>query len=130
MRATALIIVLVLLSGCQGMLRAKGQPYRGYTCRESLVYYYSHCSTAPITQEMLESRVSTCEKNLSDGICDKELADLLWHMGRATPTTYTSPSGLLSSSTYNGCDCLAPAGDLKQCQMEHGIFPAENPLLN
>jgi len=81
-----IIVSLVLISfimGCSPeILRSSGKPYSGYSCRESLMHYFSYCSKEKLTKEDFEARVVFCEKELSTKICDKEQAALLWCMGR------------------------------------------------
>ena len=128
------IIVTLLLFGCligcsSEILRSKGEPYSGYSCRESIMHYYSYCSVEKLTKEDFEAKVQFCEKELTTKVCDKEQATLLWCMGRVVPGTYTSGGGMYykgfyggTSSTMEGCDCSLYTGDLKKCRMKKGIF--------
>lgn len=123
-----------LLIGCSSALRFKGEPYSGYSCRESLMHFYSHCSDEKLTKETFEAKVQFCEKELTTKVCDKEQADLLWCMGRVLRGTYSSGGGVGvavghgvaisngQSSTMDGCDCSTYTGELKKCRMKKGIF--------
>jgi hypothetical protein len=127
-----MIIVLLLISlltGCASVRRSEGEPYRGYSCRESLMHFYSQCSTEKLTKEEFTAKVQLCEKELSTKVCDKEQADLLWCEGRVAPGSYTSGGGYYgrgfysgNSSTVDGCDCSTYIGELKKCRMKKGIF--------
>jgi hypothetical protein len=118
----SLLLVSLLLAGCS--IRFKGQPYSGYSCRESLMHYYSHCSDEKITKEFLEEKVQLCEKELATEICDKEQARLLWCMGRAARGTYSMTPGMYGGggSISDGCDCSESTAEIKKCRMKLGIF--------
>ena len=129
------LLLFSLLIGCSPeILRPAGKPYSGYSCRESLMHFYSYCSNEKLSKEEFEAKVQFCEKELATKICDKEQAALLWCMGRVAPGTYTSGGGVGvpvgrgvvisggQSSTMEGCDCSIHTGALKKCRMEKGIF--------
>lgn len=124
------LLLIGLLTGCSPeILRSKGEPYSGYSCRQSIMHYYSYCSAEKLTKEDFESKVQFCEKELATKVCDKEQAALLWCMGRVAPGTYTTGGGMYyrgfyggNSSTMEGCDCSTFTGALKKCRMEKGIF--------
>jgi hypothetical protein len=124
------IFIVCLFIGCSSeIMRSKGEPYSGYSCRESIMHYYSYCSTEKLTKEDFEAKVKFCEKELATKVCDKEQAALLWCMGRVAPGTYTSGGGMYykgfyggMSSTMEGCDCSIYTGDIKKCRMKKGIF--------
>jgi len=126
-------LLVSLLIGCSPeILRSKGQPYSGYSCKESIMHYYSYCSAEKLTKESFEAKVEFCEKELATQICDKEQAVLLWCMGRVAPGTYTTGGGMFykgfyggMTSTTEGCDCSVFVGDLKKCRMKKGIFDKE-----
>lgn len=127
--ATVTLMLNCLLAGCSSLFRSKGEPYSGYSCRESLMHFYSQCSTEKLTKEDFEAKVQLCEKELTTNICDKEQADLLWCMGRVAPGMYSSGGGMYyrglysgHSSTSDGCDCSTFQGEIKKCQMQKGIF--------
>src|SRR4030042_6043044 len=85
------LLLFSLLIGCSPeILRPAGKPYSGYSCRESLMHFYSYCSNEKLSKEEFEAKVQFCEKELATKICDKEQAALLWCMGRVAPGTYTS----------------------------------------
>ena len=132
-----LLLVLLLVgcfTGCSEALRTPGEPFEGYSCRESLIHYYSNCSSEQLSEEKLNSMVQSCEEKLATKICDKEQAALLWCMGRVAPGTYTRGGGVGipigrgafissgQSNTTDGCDCSTFEGDLKECRMKNGIF--------
>lgn len=132
---TVFFLLVSLLIGCTSeLVRPEGEPYIGYSCHESLMHFYSYCSTEEMTKEEFESKVQTCEKELGTKVCDKEQAGLLWCMGRVAPGTYSKGGGLgvavgrgvvLSSgqsSTLDGCDCSEWKGAIRKCRMEKGIF--------
>jgi hypothetical protein len=124
------LLLVSLFTGCSPeILRSKGEPYSGYSCRESIMHYYSYCSTEKLTKADFDAKVQFCEKELATKVCDKEHAALLWCMGRVAPGTYTSGGGMYykgfyggMSSTMEGCDCSTFTGDLKKCRMKKGIF--------
>lgn len=129
------LLLVCLVIGCsREILRSKGEPYSGYSCRESIMHYYSYCSVEKLTKEDFEAKVKICEKELATKVCDKEQASFLWCMGRVAPGTYTSGGGVGvpvgrgvvisggQSSTMEGCDCSIFIGDLKKCRMKKGIF--------
>jgi hypothetical protein len=126
----AVLLLVSLLTGCSSeIMRSKGEPYSGYSCRESIMHYYSFCSSEKFTKEDFEAKVQFCEKELATKVCDKEQAVLLWCMGRVAPGTYTSGGGMYyrgfyggTSSTMEGCDCSIYTGELKKCRMKKGIF--------
>ena len=130
-----ILLLVALLTGCSPeILRSKGEPYSGYSCRQSIMHYESYCSSDKLTKEDFEVKVQFCEKELTTKVCDKEQAALLWCMGRVVPGTYTSGGGVGvpvgrgvvissgQSSTMEGCDCAIYTGALKKCRMEKGIF--------
>ena len=128
-RILALLLVSSLTGCSPEILRSKGEPYSGYSCRESLMHFYSQCSAEKLTKEEFETKVEFCEKELATKVCDKEQAALLWCMGRVVPGTYSSGGGMYyrgfyggNSSTMDGCDCSIYTGDLKKCRMKQGIF--------
>lgn len=129
------LLMISLLIGCSPeILRQEGDPYPGYTCRESFLHFYSQCSNDKFTKEEFEAKVQNCEKELATKICGKEQAGLLWCMGRVAPGTYTRGGGIGfpvgggvvissgQSNTMDGCDCSEWIGDLRKCRMEKGIF--------
>ena len=123
------MLVISLLSGCSNAFRSKGKPYSGYSCQESLVHYYGNCYKEKISKDEFNAKVKVCEQKLSNDICEKEQADLLWCMGRVEPGTF-SQVGMACSGWYcvgggsaaDGCDCSGYTGALKECQMKHGVF--------
>ena len=115
------------------MFRPAGEAFPGYSCRESLIHFYSNCSSEQLTKEKLDVLVTSCEESLAAKVCDKELANLLYCMGRVVPGTYSKdsriafPVGRLvivtgQSGMKDGCDCMTFLADLKECQMRNGIF--------
>ncbi len=64
-----LLTVSLFFAGCSAH-RAKGEPYKGYSCRESLIHYFSECSDEKLTKEKFEEELKNCENKLSSGICD------------------------------------------------------------
>jgi hypothetical protein len=124
------LLLISLLIGCSPeILRPAGQPYSGYSYRESFLHFYSQCSNESFTKEEFQAKVQACEKELSTKICDKEQAGLLWCMGRVAPGTYSRGGGYYgrgfysgNSSTSDGCDCSTFIGNLRKCRMEKGIF--------
>ena len=127
------LIVIAFMMGCSPeILRPAGKPYSGYSCRQSLMHFYSYCSKEKLTKEDFESRVEYCEKQLATKICDREQASLLWCMGRVAPGTYSSGGGYVygakhgfytgNSTTIDGCDCGTFEGALKKCRLEKGMF--------
>jgi hypothetical protein len=124
------LLLVAFLTGCSSeIIRPKGESYSGYSCRESLMHFYSQCSGDKLTKEDFEAKVLFCEKELATKVCDKEQAALLWCMGRVAPGTYSSGGGMYGrgfygghSSTMDGCDCSTFTGDLKKCRMQQGIF--------
>ena len=124
------ILLFSLLTGCSSeILRSKGEPYSGYSCRESIMHYYSYCSVEKLTKEDFEAKVQFCEKELATKVCDKEQAALLWCMGRVAPGMYTSGGGMYykgfyggTSSTMEGCDCSSFTGDLEKMPHEERYF--------
>ena len=128
------LFLVCLLSGCsREILRSKGEPYSGYSCQESLMHFYSHCSDEKLTKEDFEAKVKVCEKELATKVCDKEQALLLCCMGRVLRGTYSSGGGVGvvsggvaisggQSGTIDGCDCSAYTGEIKKCRMKQGIF--------
>jgi hypothetical protein len=125
----AALLSIYLLVGCSSLFRSKGEPYSGYSCRESLMHFYSQCSTEKLTKDDFEAKVQLCEKELATNVCDKEQADLLWCMGRVAPGMYSSGGGMYyrglyggHSSMTDGCDCFTFQGEIKKCQMQKGIF--------
>jgi hypothetical protein len=123
------LLLISLLAGCASARRSEGEPYSGYSCRESLMHFYSQCSSEKLTKEEFTAKVQFCEKELATKICDKEQADLLWCQGRVAPGAYTSGGGYYgrglyggNSSTVDGCDCSIYVGELKKCRMKKGIF--------
>ncbi len=127
-------MLIILTIGCSAALRGQGETYSGYSCRESLMHFYSRCSNVKITKEEFEQKVQFCEKELATLICDREQADLLWCMGRVEPGAYTRGGGMGvlvgrgvvissgQSSTEDGCSCASFEGSLRKCRMEKGIF--------
>jgi hypothetical protein len=127
-----LLLVSLLFISCAH--RWNGETYPGYSCRESLMHFYSQCYDGKLTKEEFEGKVKFCEKELKTGICVKEQADLLWCQGRVLPGTYSSGGGVgvavgkgvaLSggqSNTMEGCDCSIYTGAIKECRMKKGIF--------
>jgi hypothetical protein len=126
----ALLLVGSLTAGCSPeILRPSGEPYSGYSCRESLMHFNSYCSNENLSKEEFDAKVKFCEKELATKICDKEQAALLWCMGRVAPGTYSRGGGYYgrgfysgNSSTADGCDCSTYTGELKKCRMQKGIF--------
>ena len=128
------LLLVALLTGCSPeILRSEGEPYSGYSCRESLMHFYSNCSDEKLTKEDFEAKVRFCEKDLTSKVCDKEQAALLWCEGRVARGSYTSGMGAGApagrafissghSSTIDGCDCSSFTGELKKCRMKKGIF--------
>lgn len=123
------LLLLSLLAGCASARRSDGEPYPGYSCRESFMHFYSQCSNDKFTKDEFEAKVQVCEKELATKICDKEQAGLLWCMGRVAPGMYTIGGGYYgggfyggNSNTTDGCDCSSFIGDLRKCRMEKGIF--------
>ena len=128
------LLLICLLTGCsREIMRSKGEPYSGYSCRESLMHFYSHCSDEKLTKEDFEAKVQSCEKELATKVCDKEQTLLLWCMGRVLRGTYSSGGGVGvvsggvamsggQSGTMDGCDCSAYTGEIKKCRMKQGIF--------
>jgi len=128
---TVLSFAVIFIVGCNPeILRPAGNPYPGYSCRESIMHYYSYCSEEKISKEKFESKVKKCEEVLASKICDKEYASLLWCMGRVDPAssgTYTrgggvgavsggvAISGPQKTSTMDGCSCAGFEGALKKC---------------
>lgn len=116
-----LLIVGCLLACTREVMRPAGKPFPGYSCQESLIHFYSNCSKEKLTKEVFEAKVKSCEDELATKICDKELAALLWCLGRVepgTPHVMFIPVGGQGS----GCDCSFYRGALKECQMKNGIF--------
>jgi hypothetical protein len=130
MKLSIIALILVsLLTGCASALRSKGEVYSGYSCRESLMHFYSQCSSEKLTRESFEAKVQFCEKEFATLICEKEQADLLWCMGRVVPGTYSSGGGVYyrgfyggGGSVVDGCDCSSFEGELRKCRMQKGIF--------
>lgn len=127
--ATVALISIFLLTGCASLFRSKGEPYSGYSCRESLMHFYSQCSQEKLTKVEFEAKVQLCEKELATHICDKEQADLLWCMGRVAPGMYSSGGGMIYRGLYSGhgsmtdgCNCSTYQGEIKKCRMQKGIF--------
>jgi len=127
------MIVIAFMMGCSPeILRPAGEPYSGYSCRQSLMHFYSYCSKEKLTKENFESRVEFCEKQLATKICDKEQAGLLWCMGRVEPGTYSSGGGYVYSAKHgfytgnasiiDGCDCGTWEGALKKCRLKKDMF--------
>jgi hypothetical protein len=126
------LILISFLAGCISAVRSKGEAYPGYSCRESLMHYYSYCSNKKFTKEEFDAEIKTCEHDLTTTICDKEYADLLWCMGRVEPGTYSQGGGIAfggkvgiytgNLSTTDGCDCGSYVGALKECKMKRGQF--------
>lgn len=122
-----LLISVSLLTGCAAALRSEGEPYSGYSCEESLIHFYSFCTDKTFTKEEIDAEVRNCNNDLSSKVCDKELADVLWCMGRVVPGTFTSGGAFCrgwicfsNASTVNGCDCAEFTGALKECRMKLG----------
>ena len=118
----AALLIVGLLTGCS--IRFSGKPYSGYSCKESLMHYYSQCSDEKLTKEDFEAKVKFCEKELDTKVCDKEQADLLWCMGRVVRGTYSMSPGMYGGggSISDGCDCSIQKGEIKKCRMGKGIF--------
>lgn len=127
------LMVVFFVMGCSSeALRPAGKPYPGYSCRESLMHFYSYCSKEKLTKEEFESKVEYCEKQLATKICDKEQAGLLWCMGRVAPGQYSSGGGYVYAAkhgfyfdntlTIDGCDCGVWEGALRKCRLEKGMF--------
>jgi hypothetical protein len=115
-----ILAMLVLLSGCASA-RPEGEAYSGFSCRDSLIHFYSKCSDKNFTKEEFEGEVISCEKELETKICDREKADLLWCMGRVEPGTSIKFKGR-KGRVVDGCDCSTFTGDLKKCRMQKGVF--------
>ena len=122
-----LLSTLLICSLAACSFRSKGQAYPDYPCRESFMHFYSRC--AEMGKAQLDEEVKKCRNDLSSQICDQELADLLWCMGRAEPGLYsrggascTTGACLGNSSITDGCDCSFYTEALKECRMKKGIF--------
>ena len=125
------IFAVLSLLGCPGPVRQKGEPYPGYSCRESILHYGAYCQTEDLGEEDLAKKVADCEKELA-GPCDKERAGLLWCMGRAYPAGYSQGRGVLipdgkgsgisagSSAEFNGCDCSEWTEAIRDCRIKNG----------
>lgn len=130
-----LLFGIVFLVACtREALRPSGEPFDGYSCRESFLHFYSRCSNESLKKEDFEAKVRFCENELATKICDKEIAALLWCMGRVEPGIYSKGSdaafpigkGFVFSSgksnVKDGCDCSSFISDLRKCRMQNGIF--------
>jgi hypothetical protein len=113
------LLIIALLAGCSK--RFAGEPYSGYSCRESIMHYYSYCSAEKLTKEDFEAKVQSCEKALATKVCDKEQVDKLWCMGSAAPEKYIKTRGN-KDYVIDRCDCSAYEGALKECLIKIGIF--------
>ena len=123
-----LLTVSLFFAGCSAH-RAKGEPYKGYSCRESLIHYFSECSDEKLTKEKFEEELKNCENKLSSGICDQEQVDLLWCMGNVVADkgnkikvhcSYGVCKG--KEKYYDGCSCDTYVSNLKKCRLNLGIF--------
>ena len=117
-----------MLIGCAGPL---SDTYVGYNCKKSLLHFDSRCPNKKITKEEFEAKVQRCEKDLHNaqnfdyGICAKEIADILWCMGRVEPDGNSSEGITCDKwicSGKGGCDCSSFIANLKECKMKKGIF--------
>lgn len=123
-RMLLICLSLILLPGCS-LFRESGKPYSGYSCEGSLIHFYSYCSDKNFTKDELDADVKNCNNDLGSRVCDRELADLLWCMGRVVPGTYTKGGAFCKgwvcfskARTVNGCDCSIFTGALKECRMK------------
>jgi hypothetical protein len=124
-----LLVFVSLLTGCASALRSEGEPYSGYSCRESLMHFNSFCTDTKLTNEEFEAKVQECEKDFATKICEKEQVDLLRCLGRANPGIYSSSREASfwedffgHGSESDGCDCSTFLGALEECQIKKGIF--------
>lgn len=130
----SVLLLGLLFIGCSSV-RLPGKTYYGYSCRDSLMHYFAHCSDEKISKDDFEVKVQECEKELATKVCDKQQAEILWCKGRAWRGTYSQGSsvavpvgkggaaiGVGGSSTTEGCDCSIYEGELKKCLMKLGIF--------
>lgn len=134
MKIVISVLLVTLLLGCSPeILRPAGEPYSGYSCRQSLMHFYSYCSKDKLTKEEFDAKVAYCEKQLATKICDREQASLLWCMGRVAPGTYTQGGGYVYGGRYggfytgnatvaDGCDCSYYEGSVRKCRLEKGMF--------
>jgi len=124
-----LLVFVSLLTGCASALRSEGEPYSGFSCRESLMHFNSFCTDTKLTNEEFEAKVQECEKDFATKICEKEQVDLLRCLGRANPGIYSSSREASfwedffgHGSESDGCDCSTFLGALEECQIKKGIF--------
>jgi hypothetical protein len=124
-----LLVFVRLLTGCASVPRSEGEPYSGYSCRESLMHFNSFCTDTKLTNEEFEAKVQECEKDFATKICEKEQVDLLRCLGRANPGIYSSSREASfwedffgHGSESDGCDCSTFLGALEECQIKKGVF--------
>ena len=86
--ATMALISIFLLTGCTSLFRSKGEPYSGYSCRESLMHFYSQCSQEKLTKDDFEAKVQLCEKELATTVCDKEHQACIRRVGECFTGVY------------------------------------------
>ena len=124
-----LLVFVSFLTGCASVPRSEGEPYSGYSCRESLMHFNSFCTDTKLTNEEFEAKVQECEKDFATKICEKEQVDLLRCLGRANPGIYSSSRETYPREDFfgrgsesDGCDCSTFLGALEECQIKKGIF--------
>jgi len=59
-----LLVFVSLLTGCASALRSEGEPYSGYSCRESLMHFNSFCTDTKLTNEEFEAKFRNAKKIL------------------------------------------------------------------
>ncbi|MBP7231354.1 MAG: hypothetical protein KBA28_05425 [Syntrophaceae bacterium] len=123
MKKITFLLLIVSFIGCNRTAQVIDGTYPGYSCRESLLHYYSRCYDGQLTKEEFENKVTECEHDLKTKTCVKEQADILWCQGRTEKGIYMAgparPFGV-NTATVDGCDCSYAFGALKECRMKTG----------
>jgi len=95
MKKITVVIMVIALCGCAEAFRAKGEPYSGYSCRESIMHYVSQCIEENLSKEQFEKEWRPARRSLRWGSAMRNRPGFYVH-GAGVSWQYSREEGRLS----------------------------------